>query len=107
MLRDVFIASINKGQFPLAIAGGLAALLILKMPPEDVSRLVFRIFEGLKHGWLAGYVISALSLGGWFFHARFQRRIINDEMTRISNERNKSQSKAMGGTKLPSSRGSS
>src|SRR5262245_26218982 len=94
MLRDVFVASINRGQFLLAIVGLLLALMILKMPPEDVSKLVFRLLESIENGKILGYVLAIILAMGWFWHARWQRRMITDEMHRIGQQRTEAQSKA-------------
>jgi hypothetical protein len=103
MLRDVFVASINRGQFLLAVVGGLAALVIVKMPGEDVSRLVFRLVESIESGKILGYVLAMVLAIGWFWHARWQRRMITEEMHRIGQQRTEAQSKAGLAKKLKSS----
>ncbi len=103
MLRDVFVASINRGQFFLAIVWFLLALMILKMPGPDVSRLVFRLVESMENGKLLGYAIAIVLAMGWFWHAHWQRRMIADEMHRIGQQRTEAQSKAGLANKLKSS----
>lgn len=39
MLRDVLVASLNRGQFPMAVMGLIAVIAVCRMPPEDLSRL--------------------------------------------------------------------
>lgn len=80
--RDILVASINKGQFPLAIFGLIAMSLIWRIPSEDVSTLVFRIVDGLERGVLLGYGLALVALGGWYIHARYQRRVISVELSR-------------------------
>jgi hypothetical protein len=46
--------------------------------------------------WLAGYVLFVLACVGWALHARAQRRMIADEMRRVSDERNRLQNHAAG-----------
>ena len=92
-VRDVLIASLNKGQFPVALLTLVILSLIWKMPSEDVSTLVFMMFTRLEY-W--GYPLSVLAFGGWFFHARRQRRLIVAELERISHERDKVQEKTLG-----------
>jgi hypothetical protein len=41
MLRDILVASIGRGQFPVALLGLVALVSILKMPAADVSSLYF------------------------------------------------------------------
>lgn len=104
MIRDVLIASLNKGQFPVAVVAGTSVFMIWRMPNEDVSKLVFLILDGLKTWWLTGYVLSALLAILWFKHSKWQRRIIHAEMKRIGDEKTKLQEKLVG-KRLPSSRG--
>ncbi|WP_129781447.1 hypothetical protein [Peristeroidobacter soli] len=80
--RDILIASINKGQFPLAIFWLIAMSLIWRIPPEDVSRLVFRIVDGLERWALLGYLLALVVTGGWFVHVRSLRRVISLELSR-------------------------
>jgi hypothetical protein len=93
-VRDVLIASLNKGQFPLALLALIILALIWKLPAEDVSALVFMTFNKLEY-W--GYPLSVVAFGGWFFHARRQRQLIVAELERISHERDKIQEKTLGG----------
>jgi len=103
-LRDVLIASINKGQFPFAILGLVLLTLILKMPSEDVSKLVFRLVDGAERDSLSGYFLSLLFLVGWYAHARYQRRVISGEIVRMAAERNALQSKSLGQQRIKSSK---
>lgn len=66
----------------MAILGLVAMSLIWRMPPEDVSELVFRIVDGLERGVLLGYGLALIAVGGWFVHARYQRRVISMELSR-------------------------
>jgi hypothetical protein len=52
------------------------------MPPEDVSELVFRVVDGLERGALFGYLLAVVAIGGWYVHARYQRRLISVELSR-------------------------
>ena len=104
MVRDVLIASMNKGQFPLAMVGMIVLTIIFKMPAEDVSRLAFQIITDLKAGYLLGYVLSIGSVSGWFIHARWQRRSITVEIDRLSGDRTRTQKQQLGTGKVKSSR---
>ena len=103
-LRDVLIASMNKGQFPAALLAMVVLSMIWRMPPVDVSKLMFRLLDVAEEERLVGYVVSVVSLFGWFFHARYQRKLINQEMLRISDERNQLQARELG-KKVKSSEG--
>jgi hypothetical protein len=102
-VRDVLIASINKGQFPFAMLGLVLLTLIVKMPSADVSKLVFRLVDGVERGSLLGYLLSLLFLAGWYVHARYQRRVITREIGRIAAERNMLQSRNLGQQRIKSS----
>jgi hypothetical protein len=95
MLRDVLVASINRGQFPVAILGLIIIAVILKMPAGDVSKLVFRSLGLTEHGSVLGYMFAAASAAGWYLHVRHLRRLISDEMRRISEERSEMQARAL------------
>jgi hypothetical protein len=103
MIQNVLVSSMAKGQAPLFVVAGIFALMVVKMPAEDVSKLVFRILDALEHGYLFGYVGTVLSVGGWFVHAKVQRRTIHEEMKRLAEHRTKLQLQQ--GTDLESSEG--
>jgi hypothetical protein len=94
--RLLFKKQPNKGQFSAALLAMVAVSMIWHMPPADVSKLMFRLLDVAEEGRLAGYVVSVVSLLGWFFHARYQRKLITQEMQRISNERNQLQARELG-----------
>lgn len=94
--QNVTIAAMNKGQFPALCLAGLLAMCIYKMPPADVSRLVFEVKSDLVQGHLLGYAYGAVVTVLWFIHARSQRRAITDEMSRIAGERTKLQDTSLG-----------
>lgn len=95
MARDVLVASMNKGQFPLAMVGIIFMVMVLKMPSEDVSKLVFRIFDGISDGSVVGYVMSAALLMGWVLHSKWQRRIVAAEIERMGREKSQLQEKLL------------
>lgn len=101
-VRDVLIASMNKGLFPLAVLALIVIVAIVKMPSEDVSTLVFQVVQGLTARALIGWFLSGGIAIFWLLHSKWQRRIINAEMARLSDLRNQLQEKLLGG-KLPSS----
>lgn len=97
MIRDVLNNSINKGQFPPVAAAMIFVAMIYRMPPEDVSRLMFEILADLKTGYLIGYAIGIILLMGWFMHVKWQRRIIAHEMRRIGLEKSEVQAVKLAG----------
>jgi hypothetical protein len=87
MLRDVLVASIYRGQFPPALIGLVMIAIVLKMPAEDLSRVVLHFFDSLGRHELLGYLLASLCTMGWFAHARLQRRWVGEERRRLSDER--------------------
>jgi hypothetical protein len=75
-LRDVLIASLNKGQFPAALVAMIVLSMIWRMPPAALGKLGSRLFDIAEQKSLVGYGAAVLFLSGWFFHARYQRRLI-------------------------------
>jgi hypothetical protein len=98
MLRDVLIASMNKGQFPLAVVALVIIVMIVKMSSESVTALVYRLIGDLENGSLFGYILALVMAGGWFVHSRWQRKVLTNEIDRLALERDKWQAKQM---KLP------
>jgi hypothetical protein len=91
MIRDVLVQSMGKGLFLPACLFILILTALIKMPSEDVSRLVFETFEGIKSFYLFGYFLSFALACGWAFHSKYQRRVLGDEVMRIANERTRLQ----------------
>lgn len=102
VVENVLIASLARGQFPVAIAGLVAVVIIWKMPSGDVSKLAFGVLDSLIQGQLLGYAMMVMAVAGWFTHVRWQRRMLDREMRRVSAERNRIQ-EAKVGLKLPGS----
>ncbi len=59
MLRDVFVASINKGQFLLALIG-LSPHCHSEDAADGCGRVVFRIVDLLESGRILGFVAAVL-----------------------------------------------
>ncbi len=95
MLSEVLVASMNKGQFPLAGLLLLFIVIVCRMPSADVSKLAFQILEYVANGAILGYLLSGLFGFGWFFHARWQRRVIANEMERVGREKSLLQTKVL------------
>lgn len=94
-LWDFLIASINKGQLLIALTGIIFLTIVLKLPPEDASRLLFHIVGLLERGSIVGYALLGPALVGWFLHAKWQRRQFAIENERITEERDYYQQKAI------------
>ena len=93
MLRDVLIASVNKGQLPVAIFGLFFVILAIKMPSEQAGKLIFDLLDLVIKGKLLGYVLFVCAIFGWLIHTKRQRRTIAKEIKRIGKEKTKLQEK--------------
>lgn len=94
-VRDTAIASLNRGQFPIAVIAAILIIMLVKMPSEDVSTLAFKMYDDLVRFYLVGYVATIALALGWTAHARAQRRTIHLEMRRISDEKTKLQKRLL------------
>jgi 4-amino-4-deoxy-L-arabinose transferase-like glycosyltransferase len=95
-LQATLIHSINKGQFPGACVAGLLALIILKMPQDEVAILAKTLVAGLKSAVGVSYAFNVILLVGWAIHARWQRSSISGEMDRIGREKSRLQEDSTG-----------
>lgn len=94
--RDVLRDAINKGQGIPYLLGIILMVIVLKMPGEDVSKLAFLILDAIINYSILGWGIAIIVLPGWYVHAKWQRRIMYDEIARIADERNSLQTKLLG-----------
>lgn len=95
-VRDILIASMNKGQAPLFLCFAVVGLMLWRMPPEDVSRLVFETIGRFEHRCLWGWIVAFLMFLGWISHVKIQRQIIVQEMRRLGGERTDRQKEKLG-----------
>lgn len=95
-LRDVFVTSINKGQFPIAILALVISIYCVRVPPDVLAEHGREVFVGLKNGYLVGYVLFIMTVGGWWSHAKGLRRKHYEELDRIAPEKTELQKKLLG-----------
>ena len=95
-LRDISTAAISKGQLPILIFGLVILLLVYKLDNNAASQVFNKILELLATAHLLGWLLSIIFLVAWLFHGRFQRKTFTDEISRLSEERNKLQAKLDG-----------
>lgn len=96
MVRDVLIYSMDKGVTHLIIFGALLVIILLKMPSEYFPALIDRIIKNVAHRYFLGYILWIISVGGWYLNVRFVLRYKNEEIDRLSEERNQYQQKFIG-----------
>jgi hypothetical protein len=104
MLRDVLIASINKGQFLAAILGLLLVIYFVRAPIDTITALLVSVINALISGALIGYALGLGSIAGWYFHAKSLRRKHHEELNRIASEKTEVQKKLLGSGKVKSSK---
>ena len=103
MIRDVLVASINKGQFLVALVGAIVFLFIWRIPAQDLTLLAREIGAGLQEWSVIGWLLFALVSLSWCVFAIRSRRIYRAEIRRVSAEKSDLQKKLLG-TDAPSSR---
>ena len=72
-IRDIFVASINKGQFPFAIMGGALGILLFRVPEGEIVPLLKWMVETVGQGAYLGYALFLLTVFAWHAHARRMR----------------------------------
>jgi hypothetical protein len=103
MLRDVLVASMNKGQFPIAALSLVFIIMVIKMPSSDVAKLVFRLLDGAEATRAAGWILFLLTVAAWYMHSRMLRRRCAMELGRVTSERNRLQRTTLGKSRVKSS----
>lgn len=102
MIRDITIAAINKGQFPMVIIAAMVVIVLLRMPKEDVSKLAFSALSFLASNQLMGWAVGTVGIFGWYFHVRYIRKLSSREFERIGREKKQLQEQSLN-KRLPSS----
>jgi len=103
MVRDIAVASINKGQFPVAIVGTCFIIMLFRMPAERLFDVLTEMLHLLGEYHILGWVLTVILTIGWFISSRRQRKHFHSEMDRLTEERNHWQTKQLGGGKVQSS----
>ena len=91
MLRDILVASLVRGQFPMAVMGMIAIIAVCRMPPEDLSRLIFRLLHASEAGEYGGYLLAIVIALSWAVHVRRLRDEMAREIKRLNEERDRLQ----------------
>lgn len=95
-VRDVLLRIVGRGQLLLFFFGFIIFVMVIRMPQGEIGPLLHRMLEIFEVHHLLGYFLFVCALIGWGYHARAQRRWWHDEMDRVSKERNKVQTHALG-----------
>jgi len=95
MLQTVLLASIEKGQFAVAVLSVIIVVMLLKMPSADVGQLAFKLLDSVQKAAALGYGLAVAVLIAWMLHARALRRMFDRELARVTEERNLAQARCL------------
>lgn len=87
MIKEIVIASMNKGQFLTAGFWLLLLILCLKLSQDQAYTILMSFGKLLVNGQIAGWVLFGIVVIAWFFHSKYQRRNFTREMKRIAQEK--------------------
>jgi hypothetical protein len=93
-IRDIGVASVNRGQ--LLLFGVILIMLIsvCKMSGDQINDHFERILNFIERRYLLGYILWVATGTAYIVHARILIRKCYSEQTRIADERNKAQTQA-------------
>jgi ABC-type dipeptide/oligopeptide/nickel transport system permease subunit len=94
-VRDMVIASMERGLLLPMLLFLLVIAVIIKMPAEAVSAFVADFFEKMAAGEMIFSVLFILSVGGWYSQARVMKKQFEREYERIGREKSELQEKLM------------
>lgn len=93
--RDIVTTAMNRGQLLLISVVMMVFLMIWKMPPADVSTLVFDIWGSIKSGATLGWILWLGTLAGSFYLGKKLRKLHSQECHRVGTEKSKLQKKEL------------
>jgi hypothetical protein len=97
MMNNVIIQSLVKGQLIPVLLFFLLLIMVIKMPPADVTKVMAVAWYGLKSGYLVGYALSLALGAGWQWHVRWQRRNYETRLRDMAKARDEAQEHALPG----------
>ena len=96
MARDVLVASINKGQFLIALTGLIILVFIWRLPAAALESLAQSVIHKLDQGDLIGWLLFILVSAAWGIISRRSQTSHKNEITRIGKEKSALQQKLLG-----------
>jgi hypothetical protein len=93
--RDVLVASLNKGQFPIAFALVIFGIIFWRMPEQELSKFLFNIMDRFENNYVLGWFFFIAALFGWYFHNRYVVKVHSVEMDRVVSEKTDLQNKLL------------
>jgi len=91
MCSDVLTSATNKGRTTEAFIGLIFLVVVLRLPPNDLAFIVKRILDILENTGIFAYTLLILSHIFYIILIRFASKMQNEEIKRLSNERNRLQ----------------
>lgn len=104
MLRDVFVTSLNKGQFPIAGVLVIFCIIFCRIPAEDLSKFLMSLINKFEQGYIAGWALMFITVLCWFFNTRHIRKIHAREIDRMAAEKRELQERLTNRPPLSSDR---
>ncbi len=95
-VRDVLLASINKGQFPVATVCLVLLGLIWKMPAESAGEIAKEVLKLLENFHILGWILGVVGILLWYFDSKKFRSFHAIEMDRVSDEKKELQERLLG-----------
>lgn len=90
-VRDIVVTSINKGQLPILGVISIFLVILIRIPPQDISTILNKIINHLVDNELWSYPFLFITCSGWFIHAKIMRTNYTKETNRMSIEKTKLQ----------------
>lgn len=104
MFRDIGVASINKGQFMFFCFFGLIAILLLRMPANEIPNLLRSFGHLLERTKFWGWALFVIVTMCWYFNAKYLRKVHQREMARMAKEKAELQEQLSGRKMITSNR---
>ena len=85
--RDILVASLNKGQFPIAVVLVIFVVIFWRLPPTDLKSILVDFLNRFENNYILGWALFIVTLFGWYFHNRYVRKVHSNEINRILQEK--------------------
>lgn len=93
-VRDIVVTSMNRGQLPGVIMGGILLVVFWRLPSEELVKVVNSVLANLANFSFVGYLLFMVTVVGWAWNSRRLRRMATREQDRIGNEKSRLQERA-------------
>lgn len=90
-IRDILVASLNKGQFPIAGVLLIFVIIFWRLPENELSIFLNNSFDRFENNYIIGWCLFVISLIGWYIHYRYVNKIHQKEMDRVTQEKERLQ----------------